>query len=234
MTGGAGLRRPGRAMAIEAEHPLSETVGMPTPRRRGPPASAALAARRGAVILARHGEPALSRKVRLSSGEYRAWWAKYEDGGLREGQKPPELLVRAAREAGVVVASVRRRACDTARMVCLEREFQEDPLWIEAPLPPPRFPSWIKLSPRAWGVVSRFWWWFFDHHEGQETRKQAQARAARAADKIAEAAEQGRDVLVLAHGFFNGMVGVELQRRGWRCVLDQGYRYWSARRFERP
>ena len=40
-------------------------------------------------------------------------------------------------------------------------------------------------------------------------------------------------MLVVAHGFFNGMVGVELTRRGWRCVHDRGFKYWSTRRFER-
>ena len=38
--------------------------------------------RPGAVILARHGEPALSRKIRLTAAGYRAWWADYEIGGL--------------------------------------------------------------------------------------------------------------------------------------------------------
>ena len=40
-------------------------------------------------------------------------------------------------------------------------------------------------------------------------------------------------MLVIAHGFFNTMVGRALRRRGWRLVEDQGYRYWSSRRFER-
>ena len=40
-------------------------------------------------------------------------------------------------------------------------------------------------------------------------------------------------MVVVAHGFFNGMVGVELTRRGWSCVRDGGFKYWSIRRFER-
>ncbi len=49
--------------------------------------------------------------------------------------------------------------------------------------------------------------------------------------RIADAAA-GRDVLVLAHGFFNAMIGRALRRRGWRCTRDEGYRYGCARRFE--
>jgi broad specificity phosphatase PhoE len=189
--------------------------------------------RPGAIVLARHGEPALSRKVRLDSEGYRRWWARYEDGGLLDGQTPPEALKALAREAHAVFASTRLRSIETARAVAGDRSFVEDPLFIEAPLPPPRFPSFLKFSPRAWGVIARFWWWVFDHHDGEESRRQAKARAREAAQELVEAAADGRDVLVLAHGFFNGMIGVELGRLGWRCVRDEGFRYWSARRFEK-
>lgn len=191
----------------------------------------AAAARPGSIILARHGEPALSRKILLTSEGYRDWWGRYEEGGLLEGQVPPECLVKTAERAGVVFSSTRQRSRETAAAVSNGREVVADAIFIEAPLPPPRFPDFIKLSPRWWGVVSRFWWWFFDHHEGQETKAEAQARAARAADVLERHAGAGEDVLVLAHGFFNGMIGVELTRRGWRCARDRGFRYWSARHF---
>lgn len=191
------------------------------------------AARRGSITLARHGEPALSRRVKLDAAGYRRWWAKYEEGGLLEGQTPPELLKDCADCATVVYSSTRKRAVETARAVCGDKVFSMEDLFIEAPLPPPSLPGWLKFSPRTWGVIARFWWWMFDHHEGQETRDQAKTRAKAAADRLVATAEEGRDVLVLAHGFFNGMVGVELTKRGWRCVRDEGFQYWSARTFER-
>ena len=187
----------------------------------------------GAIVLARHGEPALSRRVRLDSAGYRDWWATYEGVGLLEGQVPPAHLRRAARQAGAVFSSIRPRSIETARAVCGERPFVEDPLFVEAPLPPPRLPSFIKLSPRYWGGVARFWWWAFNHHEGQESYAQAQDRARQAARSLAAMAEEGADVLVLAHGFFNHMIGAELKRMGWRLVRNEGYRYWSTRRFEK-
>jgi broad specificity phosphatase PhoE len=189
------------------------------------------ATRPGAITLARHGEPALSRKTRLSAQGYRDWWARYETGGLKSGQTPPPHLVEAARCANVIVASIRPRSMETARAVSGEREFTPHEVMVEAPLPPPRWPDFLKLSPRAWGVIARAAWWFFNHHEGQETRLQAQGRARQAADHLENLAADGGDVLVLAHGFFNAMVGNELKRRGWRLVRDEGYRYWSARRF---
>ena len=203
------------------------------------------AERPGAVILARHGEPALSRSIRLSADEYREWWADYEMGGLAEGQKPPEALQRIAAQAGFIIASTRPRSVETARALSCGRAFAEDPLFIEAPLPPPHWPRWLKLSPRYWGFISRFWWWWFDHHDEQETKRQAQARADEAARLLADLAAGGQDVLVVAHGFFNTMVGVSLHKLGWRCTADglsllppmirpmaPYWPYWAARRFD--
>ncbi|HLK25072.1 MAG TPA: histidine phosphatase family protein [Caulobacteraceae bacterium] len=181
----------------------------------------------GTIVLARHGEPALSRKTRLSAAGYADWWAVYEETGLVPGQIAPEALIAHAEAAGVIVSSTRPRSIETARLLAGERNFQSDPDLIEAPLPPPHWPRWIKLSPRIWGVVSRFWWWFLNHHDGHETRRQAQVRADAVAERLAADAERGMNVLVIAHGFFNTMVRLSLQRRGWRLVQTNGYRYWS-------
>jgi broad specificity phosphatase PhoE len=191
------------------------------------------AERPGAVILARHGEPALSRRRRLTADEYREWWADYEMGGLAEGQAPPDALTRVAARAGFIIASTRLRSVETARALACGRAIAEDPLFVEAPLPPPHWPRWLKLSPRYWGVISRFWWWMFNHHDQQETRAEAQARADEAAKLLIDLAASGQDVLVVAHGFFNTMVGMSMAKFGWRCVADGGFRYWAARRFER-
>jgi len=189
--------------------------------------------RPGAVILVRHGEPDISRKVRLSAEEYRQWWASYETKGLLAGQTPPEDLIVLGGSVGTLISSIRPRALETARAVCGDRVFTQEALFVEAPLPPPRWPSWIRLSPRLWGFITRVWWWFFNHHEDQESRAQAEVRAGQAADRLIDLAGRGEDVLVFAHGFFNGMVGRALTRRGWRCTEDQGFNYWCARRFER-
>jgi aspartate aminotransferase-like enzyme len=51
---------------------------------------------------------------------------------------------------------------------------------------------------------------------------------------VASMADQGQDVLIVAHGYFNQRVGAALRRQGWQCVQDQGFRYWCARKFVRP
>ena len=192
-----------------------------------------VATRSGAIILARHGEPALSRKCLITGAQYGDWWAKYEIGGLLAGQTPPPELLAAAQGAGVIYSSTRPRAQETAAAAAVGREVVVDALFIEAPLPSPKFPGWIKLSPKWWGVVSRFWWHVFDHHDGQETRLQAEVRAEQAAQVLIARAAEGRDVLVFAHGYFNHMVGRRLKADGWALVHNPGFKYWSQRRFEK-
>ncbi len=186
---------------------------------------------RRAIALARHGEPALSRKVRLTSNGYRDWWATYEEGGIRTDQSPPESLKALAARAVALFSSTRRRARETARAVAGEREVTADVLFIEAPLPPPPLPDFITFRPPLWGFVARVAW-YLGYGEGDETRQQAEARAEAAADKLIAASEAGGEVLLLAHGYFNNMIGISLKRRGWKLVDDQGFHYWSVRRFE--
>ena len=187
----------------------------------------------GAIVLVRHGEPALSRKVRLTAAEYREFWATYEIMGILPGQTPPESLRGFVAECGTLLSSTRLRAIESAHSLVGERPFERHDLLIEAPLPPPNLPRWIRLHPSVWGFLARFWWWFFDHHEGEETRSEAEARADRAAALLVGLAAGGENVVILAHGFFNFMIGRSLKKLGWRLTASEGYKYWSMRRFER-
>lgn len=195
--------------------------------------AASTKSRMGAIVLARHGEPALSRRCRLNAREYREFWAKYEVMGLLPGQSPPKMLTAFVERCGVLVASTRLRSIESAEKLAQGRDFSREAMLIEAPLPPPNWPDWIRLKPSLWGFIARFWWWFFNHHEGQETRRQAEARAHEAAVMLERLAEQGEDVVVLAHGFFNFMIGRALKRRGWKLAHSEGWKYWSMRRFVR-
>lgn len=190
--------------------------------------------RSGAIILTRHGEPALSRDVRLSAHEYREFWAQYEVLGLLPGQAPPAALIATVESCGVLISSTRQRSIESAEKLAAGRAYTREPMLIEAPLPPPNWPAWVRMTPKLWGFFARVWWWFFNHHEGQETRRDAEARADKAALMLADLADQGQDVVVTAHGFFNHLIGRALRRRGWRLAASEGYKYWSTRRFERP
>jgi broad specificity phosphatase PhoE len=195
--------------------------------------AASTRARMGAIVLARHGEPVLSRKVRLNAREYRDFWARYEVLGLLPGQSPPKILTAFAERCDVLVSSTRLRSIESAEKLAQGRAFAREEMLVEAPLPPPNWPAWIRLKPSIWGFIARVCWWFFNHHEGQESRRQAEARADQAALMLELRANQGEEVVVLAHGFFNFMIGRALKRRGWKLAHSEGWKYWSMRRFVR-
>ena len=187
----------------------------------------------GAIVLARLGEPALPRDVMLNAEGYRAFWAQYEIGGILAGQTPPDRLKRFATECGTMVTSTRLRAIQSAQTVAGDRIFDRHEFLIEAPLPPPRFPGWIRFSPRIWGFVTRVWWWYLNYHDGHESRAEAEARADQAASVLVGHAARGETVVVMAHGFFNHLIGRSLRKQGWKLVESEGYKYWSMRRWER-
>jgi broad specificity phosphatase PhoE len=187
-----------------------------------------------AIVLARHGRPALDRRLTLGWRGYAAWWQAYDESGLAPGERPPQALLAVARDAHAVLASPLKRSLETAHAVAEGREVVADPVFVEAALPPPPIPG-LRLKPTHWGVVARVAW-YYGYSGGQESRVEAEARAERAVDRILEdlagEPENERVVLVCAHGWFNRMMRPVLQARGWRCVRDGRDGYWSFRRYE--
>ncbi len=63
--------------------------------------------------------------------------------GLAPGQTPPDTLLVFASTAGVILSSTRVRSIETARLIT-NRDVAADPDLIEAPLPPPHWPRWVR------------------------------------------------------------------------------------------
>ncbi|MBL4870676.1 MAG: histidine phosphatase family protein, partial [Robiginitomaculum sp.] len=127
------------------------------------------------IILARHGEPDLSRYVRLNWRGYKYWWRLYDEAGLKPDQKAPNIIKKLAAEADIVIASTLPRAIETAERAVGRQVDKLEPLLVEAPLPPPNL-GYIRLRPRTWGVLARVSWCLGFSGEG-ESQKQARIRA---------------------------------------------------------
>jgi len=188
----------------------------------------------GRIITARHGRPNLSRDVRISAADYGDWWARYDASGLHPDERPPQSLVDLAAKATTVLSSTLPRAIETARQATRDaREVPADPVFVEAPLPPPPVP-FLKLSPGQWGVISRFFWVFGYAPGGIETHREAWARVDQAIDRLTVQAATG-DVLLCAHGYFNWMLDKRLRALGWRRAGREGSNhFWSWRIYEAP
>lgn len=187
----------------------------------------------GRIITARHGRPNLTRDVRISAADFGAWWAQYDESGLAPDETPPASLIEIASKATTVLSSTLPRAIETARHATLgDRTVPADPMFVEAPLPPPPVP-FFKFSPTTWGVISRTFWFLGYAPDGVESHAEAWRRVGEIADRLVDQAEQG-DVLLCAHGYLNWMIDRKLRLIGWRRVgREGGNHYWSWRTYER-
>ena len=186
---------------------------------------------RGPIIISRHGRPALDRTAgpRLNWKQYRDWWERYEIGPLSNDQSPPEGLVEAVADAEIVFASARLRAQQTAARAAPHMQALFDPVFNEAPLPPPLLPG-VRYLPKTWNILARAAW-LNGHALDGESVKQARQRAASAAAKLDAASTEGK-VYLAAHGWFNRMLRPEMKKLGWKCSYDGGDAYWSYRIYE--
>ena len=188
----------------------------------------------GRIVTVRHGRPDLARDVKIRSREYGDWWAQYDASGLAPEERPPAGLIKLAKGAKTVLSSTLPRAIETARQATGGgREVPADPMFVEAPLPPPPVP-FISLKPGAWGVVSRaFWFWGYTP-EGVESHLECWGRVRKITARLADYAAEG-DVMLCAHGYLNWMIDQRLRKEGWvRIERNGGNHYWSWRIYEPP
>ncbi|MEM8771846.1 MAG: histidine phosphatase family protein [Pseudomonadota bacterium] len=189
----------------------------------------------GRIITARHGRPNLDRDLTITAREYGEWWARYDASGLAPDERPPQSLIELAKGAKTVLSSTLPRAIETARQAAgADRHIPADPIFVEAPLPPPPFPGLIKLRPGQWGVVSRSLWFWGFAPDGVESHLQSWKRVRKITARLAEHASEG-DVLLCAHGYLNWMIDQQIRREGWvRAERDGGNHYWSWRIYNPP
>jgi len=154
----------------------------------------------------------------------------YEAAGLDPVSLPPDELRDLVRELDTVFTSDRPRSHQSAKALAPHAQLMADPLFAEAPLRAPRIP-WLNMQVPKWAVLSRILWHVGYHPEIENPRK-ATARAVQAADLlVARAREKGAAVLV-AHGYFNWMIGRELRKRGFSRTGSHQARYWNAVTYE--
>jgi len=184
------------------------------------------------IILVRHGRPAIALKPRTGHHGFRRYIDAYQDAGLDPQSAPPEELLDLVKGLNSVFTSFSPRAQDSARTLLPEAELIADPLFAEAPLAAPRIPL-IRMKVPVWAVMARIMW-HAGYHPEIENYRRAKARAVAAADILLEraAANDGEAVLV-AHGYFNAMIGRVLRKRGFARTGSHRVRFWNAVIYER-
>ncbi|HEY3638911.1 MAG TPA: histidine phosphatase family protein [Rhizomicrobium sp.] len=178
------------------------------------------------IILIRHGQPAIPVSPRASHREFRRYIDDYEEAGLDPSSAPPEELQDLVGELAAVYTSGRKRSHDSARALAPNAELIADPLFVEAPLASPPIPL-LRMKVPKWAVVSRILW-HVGYHPEIENFRRAKHRASQAADILITRANRDGVTALVAHGYFNLIIGRELRHRGFRKSGSHRARFWNA------
>jgi broad specificity phosphatase PhoE len=184
------------------------------------------------IILVRHGRPAISTSHRTSHRGFSAYIDAYEAAGLDPTCVPPEEVQDLLKELSAVYTSDRPRSQDSARALAPDAELIADPLFVEAPLASPHIPL-LRIKVPTWAVMSRILW-HAGYHPEIENYRRAKQRAKRAADILTGRAKLDGVAALVAHGYFNAILGRELHHRGFRKRGSHRARYWNAVIYETP
>jgi broad specificity phosphatase PhoE len=184
------------------------------------------------IVLVRHGKPAISTKYKTSHHGFADYIDAYEAAGLDPESAPPEELRDLARGITAVYTSHRPRSQESAMAIAPHAELISDVLFEEAPLASPHIPL-IKLGVPAWAVMSRILW-HAGYHPEIENYRRSKLRAQKAADILMAKAKNDGTAVLVAHGYFNAILGRELARRGFRSIGHHRVRFWNAVIYELP
>ena len=192
------------------------------PRRRTPSCDAETR-----IILIRHGRPAIPVSLRTSHREFRSYIDAYEEAGLDPESVPPEELQDLLGEIAAVFTSSRKRAQDSAKALAPHAELIADPLFAEAPLASPPIPL-LRMKVPKWAVVARILW-HAGYHPEIENYRRVKRRASQASDILVRRAQADLgSACLVAHGYFNFLIGRELRRRGFRRSGSHRAHFWNA------
>lgn len=178
------------------------------------------------IVLIRHGKPDVAPSGWITHRRFKDYIDEYERAGLDPDSAPPEWLVQMISETRRVYASDRPRARESARAVAPHAEISMSPLFMEAQLKSPRLPL-VRMKPPAWAVIARLAW-HAGHDGGIEDFRDAKERAEKAAAMLAETAGEDGIAVLVAHGYFNAIVGRMLSRLGWRKHGRHRAKFWNA------
>lgn len=178
------------------------------------------------IILIRHGRPNIPVSVRTSHKEFRSYIDAYEAAGLDPESAPPEELQDLVGELAAVFTSGRPRAQDSARALAPNAELIADPLFVEAPLASPPIPL-LRMRVPKWAVMAQILW-HAGYHPEIENYRRAKQRASHAADILTNRARTDGVAALVAHGYFNLIIGRELARRGFRKSGSHRAQFWNT------
>jgi broad specificity phosphatase PhoE len=183
------------------------------------------------IILIRHGRPAIDVAPRTTHGGFRTYIGDYDAAGLDVASAPPKELQDLVKKSSTVFTSGKPRSHESAKALAPNAVLIADPLFVEVPLASPRIPL-LRMKVPKWAVVARILW-HAGYHPQIEDYRRAKSRAAAAADILTHRGRKDGQVALVAHGYFNLLIGRELRHRGFTKSGSHRAQFWNAVIYER-
>lgn len=186
---------------------------------------------RARIFLIRHGRPDIAISPRTTHAEFGAYIHAYEAAGLHPKSLPPQEIAALMRDVRAVFTSGKPRSHQSAARLAPHAELVADDLFVEAPLASPRVPI-LRMTVAKWAVMSRLLW-HIGFAPGIERAAAARTRAGRAAAMLMARAEAEGASALVAHGYFNWMIGRVLLTHGYKRTGNHRARYWNTVIYEK-
>jgi broad specificity phosphatase PhoE len=178
------------------------------------------------IVLVRHGRPDIARTRWIGHRAFSNYIDAYQKAGLDRLSEPPPELLELVKGARRVFCSELPRSIDSARRLLPDAELLSDPLFTEAPLASPKLPG-IRMNAPAWAVIARVAW-HGGYKPGIESYGEAKRRARAAARTLIEAAREDGIAILVAHGYFNAILGRTLRLGGFEREGTHRVQYWNT------
>lgn len=183
------------------------------------------------IVLIRHGQPHIALSPKTGHRGFRDYIDAYEAAGLAPANLPPQTVCALLQELDAIYTSGKPRAHQSAARLAPHARLIADPLFVEVPLAAPRLPL-LNMRVPKWAVLSRILW-HVGFAPGIENWGRARQRADQAADMLVRHAHDTGTAALVAHGYFNWMIGRQLRRRGFAKQGIHQARYWNTVIYER-
>lgn len=172
------------------------------------------------IFLIRHQRPGLSKSGFFNQHQADQFLKNYDTCAIEQLVSKPAGLPY--EHLTKVFCSSLPRAQQTARAIFgTDVTLMEDSIFNEFQRQVFLVPR-IKFPIKFWLYGARLLWLLGLNSKGLETFGQARKRARKAAQKLAQQAENDDKVALVAHGFLNFFVRRALRNMGWRVVRSDG------------
>ena len=163
------------------------------------------------IIIYRHAEPLVTGNEIIFGHDFPLWVLRYNESGIVK-------IAPKGKKEKIVFTSNLKRSIETGKHI--GREIIQSPVFREAEVPLIKFPS-IQINAKYWLSLSRVLW-LLGLQTKCESFRSAKQRATQIVEKLSSKLSNHQRVVLVGHGFMNGLVKKELIHRDWSLTKIEG------------